>query len=55
MSVSPLPKPGDKGPNDDYFAEEGRKNLRFIFWLVVVLVILGFLGFGVPDIHIARY
>ncbi len=56
MSISPLPKQGDKkGPNDDYSAEEGRKNMRFLFWLVVVIAVAGFLGLRGGDIHIAGY
>ncbi len=56
MSIGPLPDPRDKKrPPNNYFDDERRSNLRFLFWLIIAIVILGYLGMGGGDKHWAGY
>lgn len=57
MSAGPLPDDKDKkSPNEDYYAEERRKNRNMMIGIVLVIVILGLLGsVGGPDANWAGY
>ncbi len=57
MSAGPLPTEKDKkNPNEEYYAAEQRKNRNTIIGIVIVIAILGFLGFGGgPDANWAGY
>lgn len=57
MSVGRLPDKDElkKAAADRYTAEHWRSNRNILIGIVVILVVMWFFGYGVPEIHVAGY